>query len=263
MASDKKRSSAAKVAFDSLVEQNSAWQAWIEGAIEFEAVLRNNIPWQQLERGQKEIVSKRMGAVSPDHQLLANSFYVTLVAGFEEYLRAAIREFVVSLNASGKKPADVGSAVLKCHTKEAAGLLRRVDSPPDYMSINFEDLCRSIGSCVPDSSRLHLSVEALAHIESPIKLENFLARMSDLGVVMNWDKLGSCPKVKVALGLQEKVGTRDVANTVQEELLRIARFRNRIAHTGGHAADVSPQIISADAKILSSLCGKVDELINE
>jgi hypothetical protein len=263
MASNKKRTSAAKVAFDSLVEQNSAWQAWIEGAIEFESVLKNNIPWQQLEREQREIVSKRMGAVSPDHQLLANSFYVTLVAGFEEYLRAAIREFVVSLNASGKKAAEVNLSVLKCHIKEAAGLLRRIDSPPDYMSINSDDLCRSIGSCVTDSSHLQLNVEALAHIESPIKLENFLTRMSDLGVKMTWDKLGVSPEVKVALSLPAGVGTREVANTAQEELQRIARFRNRIAHTGGHAADVSPQIISADAKILRALCGKVDKLINE
>ncbi|MDF2395769.1 hypothetical protein GWQ44_09495 [Pseudomonas sp. 3MA1] len=259
----KKRTSAAKVAFDSLVEQNFAWQSWIEGAIEFESVLRNNIPWQQLGREQKAIVNKRMGVASPDHQLLANSFYVTLVAGFEEYLRAAIREFVVSLNASGKKAAEVGSSVLKCHIKEAAGLLRRVDSPPDYISINPEDLCRSIGSCVPDSSRLQLNVEALAYIESPIKLENFLSRMTDLGVRMTWDKLGACPEVKVALGLPVGVGNREVANTAQEELQRIARYRNRIAHTGGHAADISPQIISGDAKILRALCGKVDELINE
>ena len=261
MASDKKRTSAAKVAFHNLVEQNAAWQKWIEGAVEFEAVLKGNIPWQSLSGEQKDLVGKRMKVTPPDYQLLANSFYVTLVAGFEEYLRAVIREFVSLLNASKKRASEVSASILKCHIREAAGLLRRVDSPPDYISINAEDLCKSIGSCASDSELIQFNVQALAHIDSPIKLDNFLDRMSDLGVRMDWDILGACPEIKHALGLPEKVGNREVANTAQEEIQRIARFRNRIAHTGGHAADVSPQIINGDANILKALCNKVDGLI--
>lgn len=261
MASDKKRISAAKVAFYELVEQNAAWQKWIEGAVEFEAIFKGNIPWQNLNGEQKEFVGKRLKVTPPDYQLLANSFYVTLVAGFEEYLRAVIREFVDVLNGSKKKASEVSAAILKCHVREAAGLLRRVDSPPDYMSINAEDLCRSIGSCTSDSELIQFSVQALAHIDSPIKLDNFLERMSDLGVRMSWDILGACPEIKSALGLAGKVGNREVANTAQEEIQRIARFRNRIAHTGGHAADVSPQIINEDANILRALCSRLDGLI--
>lgn len=262
MAEKKKRNSAAKIAFEALVEQNYAWRAWIEGAVEFEAILRSCIPWENLDRRHKEAVGKRMGISSPDQQLLANSFYVTLVAGFEEYLRAVIREQVMILNESGKSAAQVSATMLRCHMREAAGLLKRIDSPPDYMAISAEDLCVSIGSCSVGSSRLHFSVEALSNIDSPIKLDSFMARMSDLGVRVSWDILGGCEELKKALGLPDKTGNRDVANTAQEEILRIARFRNRIAHTGGHAADVSLQIIQQDSAILKAFCKKVDEVIN-
>ncbi|MGY3257045.1 HEPN domain-containing protein [Pseudomonas chlororaphis] len=261
MAVEGKKISAAKVAYETLLEQNAEWQCWIAGAVEFESALKPHVPWNDLDGWQRQVVGKRLAITAPDPQLLANSFYVTMVAGFEEYLRTVIREVVFSLNAARKKASEVSAAMVKCHVKEAAGLLKRVDSPPDYISINVEDLCRSIGSCVPGSTLVEFSVEALAHIESPIKMDNFFTRMTELGFAMSWDVLGGGTELKEALSLPNKTGSRDVGKVAKSEVERVARYRNRIAHTGGHAADVSPQVMTEDAEILRALCSGVDAIV--
>jgi len=260
MSGDNRKLSPAKVAYESLLELNAEWQAWIIGASEFENAIKPHMPWEKLGNWHKQVISQRLATSQPDTQLLVNSFYVTMVAGFEEYLRALIREVVSALNSSGKKASDVNPSIVKSHIKEAAGLLRRIDSPPDYMAINADDLCRSIGSCVAGSNRLEFSVDALAYIESPIKMDNFFGRLSDFGISIGWDVLGGSAQLKDALKMSGGIGSRDVGKAAKTEIERVARFRNRIAHTGGHAADVSAQVIAQDSEFLKALCWSVDSV---
>jgi len=147
---------------------------------------------------------------------------------------------------------DVNEALLRLHIKESAKLLRKIDSPPDYIAYNEMDLCRRLGTCVPGSKQIELNGDAFAEIDGLLKLENFLERAALLGKRINWDELGKNSLVKKAMGM-EKDGTRAVANALVHELEDIARFRNRIAHTGGNAADVTSQIISDHTTLLSAL----------
>lgn len=253
---------ASKSAFDSLVELNDSWLTWIAGAIEFESILVDRIPWEHLDREQKAKVSRRLSTSSPEGQLLINSFYVTLVAGFEEYLRSVIRDVVSEVNRSKIKASNMSALTLSCQMRESARLLRKIDSPPDYLSINAEDLCRSLGTCVSSSSVVELSVEALSDIESPIKMDNFFQRMSHLGIKMSWDVMGGRQKIKEVLTFPGTAGARGVGEAAQKEILRITRYRNRIAHTGGNAADVSATVMKEDADLLRTLGSEINAIIS-
>lgn len=253
------RTSAAKTAFDALIDSNWAWFDWIDHANHFQSILKNRIPWNQLHADEKTAVQQRLKTAAPEKQLLLNSFYVTLVAGFEEFLRASIRELTAQIADGKPKFDDISDVLRRMNIRESAKLLRRMDDPPDYFHFNEEDLCRGIGSCVPGSKAIELNSHALSEVESLIKMQNFIDRVTALGKKISWDELAKQPGVKAAMKMP-KEHAREVSKSIESRLKLIARYRNRIAHTGGHAADVTFEILSDDSAVLRSLAEAIHSL---
>lgn len=253
----RRRTSAAKVSFDVLLESNSAWFEWIDGAVQFENLLRDKLPWEQLDGPAKAFAGKRLKATAPAQQLLLNSFYLTMAAGFEDFLRSTIRETTRRVASERPKYEDLEVATRNMHIRESARLLRRMDSPPDYLAVNIDDLCRGLGSCVPGSTAVHLNPEAFSDVDGLIRLESFLERLTALGKPMDWEKLANQQLVKVAIGLP-KGKSGQVAKALQSELRTISRFRNRIAHIGGSAADVTLEVLRDHRNLLKELTTAIE-----
>lgn len=87
--------SPAKTSLDALLESNAQWFDWIEAAGKFESLLKDKIPWDQLADSARGLVQSRLKSMAPARQILLNSFYLTMISGFEEYLRGKIREATV------------------------------------------------------------------------------------------------------------------------------------------------------------------------
>jgi hypothetical protein len=205
-----------------------------------------------LQGDEIKVVQGRISTAAPEMQLLLNSFYVTLVAGFEEFLRAFIRELAGQIADGKPKFVEISDVLRRTNIRESARLLRRMDDPPDYFQFNEDDLCRGIGSCVPGSKAIELNPHALSEVESLIKMKNFIDRVSVLGMKIGWDELAKQPEVKSAMKMS-KESTREVAKSIESRLKLIARYRNRIAHTGGHAADITLEILRDDSDVLAAL----------
>jgi hypothetical protein len=255
------KQSAAKVAFESVVEQGTAWVSWIDEAVKFEAVLKSKIPWSYLEAEEISFLQKRLKTNSPPLQMMVNSFYITMVAGFEEYLRCVIREMVNSVSQSKLSFDKLDVILRRANIRETAKLLRRMDSPPDYLKLDEFELCRQIGTCVPGSVAVELNANAFADVEGLLKLVVFMERLKLLGKTVDWDYFGGQDNIKKAMRM-ESVNTRSVADALSNELIMMSRFRNRIAHTGGHAADVTPQVASDHREILLVLATTIDNLVS-
>ncbi len=249
--------SAAKSAFDALVLGSSEWFNWINVANEFQNVLKDKIPWDSLDKSGTDLIQRRLNSASPANQLLFNSFYVTMVAGFEGYLRETIKDLASKISSANRKFEDISVTLQRLHIRESAKLLRRIDSPPDYLNLNENELCRRLGTCVPGVKKVELNAEALAEIEGILKLENFLERASALGKPVSWGYLIKQQGVKDALYLK-KENAKAVEKALQDELVSIARYRNRIAHLGGSAADVTSQIVSDHKMLLVSLVNAIE-----
>lgn len=252
-----RRSSPSKISLDDLLISNADWYEWIEAAGKFENLLKGKIPWAELDKVEKQFITVRLKATAPAGQTLLNSLYLTMVSGFEEYLRSTIRETARQVSKANPKYEELDPEVLKIHIKDSARLLKRIDSPPDYLSLNAEDLCRGLGSCVPGSKFVTLNPEAFADIESLIKLESFIARMGVLGKQISFDILGADPQLMSVLK-SPKGGTRETAKLLQKELETMRRYRNRIAHTGGNAADVTREILADHRSLLFALSSAID-----
>jgi hypothetical protein len=255
-----KRPSTSKTSFDVLLTANAEWFEWIESAARFESLLKDKIPWERLDGSAKTFVQKRFKSTAPARQIFLNSFYLTMVSGFEEYLRMTISE--VTRKVAFKKPryADLSDAIRKMHVRESARLLKQLDSPPDYFSFSIDDLCRGLGSCVPESDAVLLSPEAFSEVKGLIKLDSFIERLGVLGISISWDKLCVEKNLKLALKLQNEK-PRQVSKALKDELEKMARYRNRIAHTGGTAADVTTEIVIGHRVLLQALASAIEETI--
>lgn len=249
------RISPAKAVFDAHIEDCWAWLAWTDEAAAFGSVLKSKIPWDELQGDEKSAVSRHLNTTIPQGRTLLNALYLTMVSAFEEYLRSTIKEAAQGISSKSLTFEALRPEIRRLHIQESARLLRRVDSPPDYLVINEVDLCKALGSCVPGSTRVELNPEALSDVEGLLKLQTFFDRLRAFGVSLSFDELGSRKSVKQALGLP-KSGNRDTAKALQEELTHMGRFRNRIAHTGANAADVTSSIAALHRNILKECLNK-------
>ncbi|RZA20546.1 MAG: hypothetical protein EOP10_18015 [Proteobacteria bacterium] len=241
-----------KVMFDDLLENHSAWWEWIQGAIEFESTMKSNIPWMQLDNSQRGMIKSRFETKVPPNRLLLNSFYITLIAGFEEFLRQVIKEWASETNKKRLPHGKVNESLLRTNIRESARLLKRLDTPPDYIRFNESEICRKLGTCSSGSDIVELDDDALSDVDGLLKLENFFKRAEIFGRSITWDALARDQRIKEALGIQ-KANTRATATALQDEICDMSKFRNRIAHTGGHAADVSDATALTHKKILAAL----------
>ena len=254
------RPSGSKASFENLLSSNSEWITWIEETIKLEKLIKSRVNWDGLDKGSIEFIQKRFGSTTPQSQLLINSFYLTMAAGFEEYLRATLQDVIRGLTAKKPTYAQLTESIRDLHIRESAKLLKRLDSPPDYITFNKEDLCRGLGSCVPGSAAVILNPEALSDVDSLIKLKNFMDRMSNLGKKIDWDTLGTNSAIKSAMNLPGGK-PRAVGKSLENELAIMARYRNRIAHTGGNASDVTPEILASHRNILKAAVAAIDAIV--
>lgn len=253
--------SPSKTSLDALLESNKQWFDWIEAANKFENLLREKIPWDQLDGSERNFVVSRLKSTAPAKMVLLNSFYLTIVSGFEEYLRGKIREVTEEYSKGKKKYAEVAKDVRKTHVQESARLLRRIDSPPDYLSLNMDELCRGLGSCVPGSDRVLLNPEAFADVDSLVLLVNFSERMGIFGFNVGLDVLGKDAAIRGALNLPTRTGAREVAKELEKELSKMRRNRNRIAHTGGNASDVTSEVLAMHRELVRAIASAINQIV--
>jgi hypothetical protein len=278
------RTSVAKVEFDALLASNETWLNWIEGASQFQSLVSKHIRYESLDKDGKASITARLGVSRPSNAHLLNAFYVTMVAGFEAYLKASLRELVkVQNTAAVNGHNSVPTPILRMNIRETAKLLSRMDSPPDYLNINEADLCLSIGSCAPKSASVFLNEDSFAEISSPLKLETFMSRIEIFSHKMSWEKLARIAAIKAAVATQDGekaeivagrgkaaaahatapavAGVRDTEKYLKDTFADISKFRNRIAHLGGTASDVTALVYKQHLIILRAVSDEFSSLL--
>ncbi|MDP3824210.1 MAG: HEPN domain-containing protein [Burkholderiales bacterium] len=178
--------------------------------------------------------------------------YLTMASAFEEFLRTTIQITVGQLASEKPKYEELDAVIRNLHLRESAKLLRRLDSPPEYLAITTEALCAAIGSCVPGSVSVKLCEEALGDVDGLIKLENFMERMSALGKQISFDLLAKTGDVSTSLKLHGSP-TRTLSKALKATVESISKNRNRIAHMGGTASDVDLALLEEHRGVLRAV----------
>jgi hypothetical protein len=81
------------------------------------------------------------------------------------------------------------------------------------------------------------------------------------GLDVTFDVLGKDPTIRDALKLPSRTGAREVGKALHKELTVMRRNRNRIAHTGGNAADVTTELLAAHRALVQAMAGTINQIV--
>lgn len=169
-----------------------------------------------------------------------NSYFVSLVAGFEEFLRKTLETAVKVRARTAKDFDELGTSVHDLHMKATGFLLTLKSNPPQQLrSLDFFQVCRNIGTCFPGTTSFTLNPEAISIQSSLLDLESFMDVLNKFQYKISWDILGADVEVKKCMGVK---GTRDSAKSLKQSLTKMVRQRNRVAHTGS-SSDITPGVL--------------------
>lgn len=169
-----------------------------------------------------------------------NANYMSLVAGFEEFLRETLNSTITARSQAVKSFDDLGTPAHDLHMKATGTLLARKAKPPQQLrALDFFQVCRNIGTCIPGAANFTLNTEAISIQDSLLDLESFMDTLQKFGYKITWDTLGENSEIKKCLGVTR---TRDSANQLRKILAEMVKQRNRVAHTGS-SSDITPAVL--------------------
>ena len=100
------------------------------------------------------------------------------------------------------------------------------------------DLCRRLGTCLPDSANFEVNEQAIAMVPGLTGLETFFECLVSLGYQINWDDLGRIEAVQSCCGVK---GARKASCELNTAISSVVRERNKIAHSGQSYAELTEE----------------------
>ena len=188
-------------------------------------------------------------------QLHCNSNYLSSVAAFEQFLREALESAIRARVNSASSFDQLGDIVQDMHMKATGRLLTMKEKPPQQLGrLDFFEVCRRIGTCLPGSTTFEFNSEALCLQGDLLELESFFDTLNKFGYTIGFDKLGADAGLRTCFGASNTRKTRKALEAYVEDM---TRQRNRIAHTGTSASQVTPAVLAEHLVVLRSLAQAV------
>lgn len=215
--------------------------------------------WQRDCPAERTVVQRFLKSPDVSDQILLNAMFLSSVAAFEEYLRASLRQALDASAQKAKTYGDLPEGAKVQHVEATGRLLASVKNPPRHLrALDFDDICRRIGTCTDTSAAFELNLEALSLVKSILGIESVFELLRKFGYsTLNWDALGRNAHVKACLGA---TGNRESANLLQEQVGRMVETRNRIAHTGA-SSDVTIASLRDHLELLGAVSAALDSAL--
>lgn len=164
----------------------------------------------------------------PQNVVICNSLFVVLHATFESFVRQLIEEAARILDAKAQKRSQMDERIIKNQMAHGGRILSSVYQPNDYLTIDFNDLCKTIGTMHSDSEKVKLDPVIFSFNAGSMSVENISRLFDRIQVSINWDDFG---KDTILIQLLDTNGTRDVTKEVKDFVESMVKDRNVIAHT--------------------------------
>jgi hypothetical protein len=228
--------SAALAVFEDHLARIEAGLGFVEVAVAGRKQLRDIINWG----GDRYAVDAAKAFLAADlypEELLCNSCYLSSVAAFEEFLRATLDSAIRASVSAMTSFDDMGRELHAAHMKATGRLLARCSDPPQQAAgVNFFEVCRRLGTCMPGSKKFEINSEALWILNDSLSFGASLEMLVQFRYVVTWDLICANRDVQARV---HATGTREAAKALRDYLEDMTRQRNRIAHTGTTASEVT------------------------
>ncbi|HUT59031.1 MAG TPA: hypothetical protein VNA25_14375 [Phycisphaerae bacterium] len=258
---------------DFLANAFDGWQAavgevllnveFIESAATLRPRLGGYLAWNTVDEDAKKLLRSFMGARC-DASTSYEGLFVRLVGAFEEFMRRIVRDAVVAINDSKATFERIREGLRNRNRNCVGQALTTVFEPVDFHRLDFDRLCRELGTCVPEAEGVTLSADAFGIAVRGIAADRIESAFNLLGAKLDWDKLAESEDLKEALGTRRP---RETARAAKERLQTIQSRRNGYAHTGIGGLAISAQDVRAAAAFFSGLAaalkGRMERAVAE
>lgn len=181
-------------------------------------------------------------------QQFYNASYMSLVSGFEEFLRQTLISRIIKEAKSVSCFEDLGEEVHNLHMVATGHLLAKRHKPPQQLKrIDLYDVCSKLGTCVPKSPSFCLNAEAIAVLKPQLDIDNYFSVLNKFKCGISWSKLGGAENIKKYFNVSRSC---DAKKNLIAFYADMVRHRNRIAHTGA-SADIEEQRLVDHIELLS------------
>lgn len=200
--------------------------------------LRNMLDWNQLNI---DINRKNLATAFMDHRdfredIVFQALYVIVHASLEQFIRESIENIIRTINDSHIHFDDIKDSLKQENTYRTGLLLSSIKKPKDHYSIDFNAASKCIGSCHNGSQSFDLYPKAFSLNFGTISALSIEKLFERVGIKIDWDYFGRSINLKK---LFKATKSRSCSKEVKHMLNEMVSNRNRIAHSGGDAADVS------------------------
>jgi hypothetical protein len=182
------------------------------------------------------LVQQFMNVKSSRTEGLYGPLLVRLLAAFERYLRMLVVQSVEG-RAFGASTYDGLSDQLRRRNLVLTGrVLASVDSPRDYLSLDYELLIDNLASCKRGSGTFRLNSQAFSATVTGVNPTTVEYALGTVEVASWWDGVGGNTDLQNLLGTKKP---RETGARARERLDELSKWRNQLAHGGDREITLS------------------------
>ncbi|MFN8343066.1 MAG: HEPN domain-containing protein [Cyclobacteriaceae bacterium] len=218
------------------------------------------VNWNGIEQDQKQLVSDFYKLKATPSRSLFNSIYLSAVASFESYLTHTIEVVIENLNNKCKTFEQLPGVFINKHIELTGKILSTVHSPPAHINVDYYKLGKTLGTVTPKSEKIELNTEIAGFIRQLLELDGFISFISHCDIKIDFDTICNDATMKSTFGVTK---TRDAANELKAFLEQTKKMRNRIAHTGQNASDMTSDSVRSMINKLRVISKRLNALIIE
>ena len=182
---------------------------------------------------------------------------VRLLAAFERFVRRRIAECVRTHQARAKTYDELPDHLRQRNMVLSGRALSMLDTAPDHLLIDSDQLLGALASCRPGAATFELSARAFEIAVTGASPEAVQRALESVGVKDWLDKVGADAHVAVTVETKP-TQVRETAKRVKEELERLSRWRNNVAHAGDVEVLVDEGLLRKKIVFLSALAVAID-----
>ena len=198
-------------------------------AIRLRPRLNEMIAWNGLGVEAKAIAQEFMKQRAIVDTFFYRGMLVVLSGAFEQLIRRIVRDTVAAINVLTRNHDLIPENIRLQNIYRTGQALATIFEPPDHLLLNYQALCKNIGTCLPGVDNSALNADAFTIYISTLSPKHLVDTLRRIGVNLDWDDIGRLPDIRRVL---EKRDTRETAKAAEQYLRDFVQKRNRIAHCG-------------------------------
>lgn len=248
-----------KLALETHLEELTQIIAQSEFIPKVRATLPAFLNWDAMNGEQKKFTNSIFSKGLNTDRTLNNSLFVSAVASFESFLTKTIESSIQILNENFKRYDSYDDVFLNRQIQFAGKMLSSIYGPPHHINIDFHKICKNIGTIYPDSTVVTLNPEISVYFRNILDLESFSKFFVDLNIKIDIKEIAKNSEVKKEF---DSKSFKDTFKQLEAFINETIRLRNRIAHTGQSASDITREKLGSLISKLNSVAEAINTILS-